>query len=140
MSSTLPSLALVPLLALAGCARQPAAPVRRTLSGVPLAGPLVPARTTMVTTWDVPQNPLTDETLDGSPLSNDIRWGFKLFTNTPVEARRFTPSRMTCNNCHLNAGQRERSLPLVAVAARFPEAQDYTTEKLPPDGVYYQGR
>jgi thiosulfate dehydrogenase len=28
---------------------------------------------------------------------------------------------MSCGNCHLNAGQRERSLPLVNVAAMFPE-------------------
>ena len=28
---------------------------------------------------------------------------------------------MSCNNCHLNAGQRERSLPLVGVAGMFPE-------------------
>jgi thiosulfate dehydrogenase len=28
---------------------------------------------------------------------------------------------MTCNNCHLNGGQRERSLPLVGVAGMFPE-------------------
>ena len=75
----------------------------------------------MVTAWDVPQNPLTDKTLDDSRLSNDIRWGFKLFTNTPAEAKPFTPSNMTCANCHLNAGQRERSLPLVGVAGMFPE-------------------
>src|SRR6478609_7621853 len=99
-----------------GCSREA---VRTTASGVPLAGPLVPARTTMVTAWDVPQNPLAGKALDDSRLSNDIRWGFKLFTGTPVDARRFTPSGMTCNNCHINAGQRERSLPLVAVAAMF---------------------
>ena len=93
----------------------------RTSNGVPLAGPLIPASTTMVTAWDVPQNPLTDPSLDDSRLSKDIRWGFKLFTNTPAEAKAFTPSKMTCANCHLNAGQRERSLPLVAVAAMFPE-------------------
>ncbi len=75
----------------------------------------------MVTAWDVPENPLTDATLDDSRLSNDIRWGFRLFTNTPGEATRFTLSKVSCNNCHLNAGQRERSLPLVAVAAMFPE-------------------
>src|SRR5262245_49247972 len=102
----------------AGCSRQA---VRTTASGVPLAGPLIPARTTMVTAWDVPQNPLTDKNLDDSQLSTDIRWGFQLFTSTPVEAKRFTRSRMTCNNCHINAGQRERSLPLVAVAGMFPE-------------------
>ena len=75
----------------------------------------------MVTAWDVPQNPLTDPALDNSRLSADIRWGFRLFTNTPSEATRFTSSKVSCNNCHLNAGQRERSLPLVAVAAMFPE-------------------
>lgn len=102
----------------AGCSWTPR---RTTSSGVPLVGPLIPARTTMVTAWDVPQNPLTDPALDNSRLSADIRWGFRLFTNTPSEASRFTSSKMSCNNCHLNAGQRERSLPLVAVAAMFPE-------------------
>ena len=106
------------LLCAASCSRTP---VQRTSSGVPLAGPLIPARTTMVTAWDVPKNPLNDTSLDDSRLSKDIRWGFRIFTNTPGEAARFTPSRVSCNNCHLNAGQRERSLPLVAVAGMFPE-------------------
>jgi thiosulfate dehydrogenase len=75
----------------------------------------------MVTAWDVPKNPLTDATLDDSRLSADIRWGFRIFTNTPVEAARYTPSKVSCNNCHLNAGQRERALPLVGVAGMFPE-------------------
>jgi thiosulfate dehydrogenase len=75
----------------------------------------------MVTAWDFPKNPLTDAGLDDSRLSSDIRWGFKLFTNTPGEAGRFTPSRVSCNNCHLNGGQRERSLPLVGIAGMFPE-------------------
>jgi len=103
----------------AGCDRTP---VPKTASGVPLlAGVLVPASTTMVTAWDVPENPLTDKSLDDSRLSKDIRWGYKLFTNTPAEAKAFVPGRVSCANCHLNAGQRERSLPLVAVAGMFPE-------------------
>ena len=110
---------LAAAMALTACHRTP---VRKTSNGVPLlGGALVPASTTMVTAWDVPDNPLTDTSLDDSRLSKDIRWGYKLFTNTPVEAKAFTPSRMSCANCHLNAGQRERSLPLVAVAAMFPE-------------------
>ncbi|MEP7309404.1 MAG: c-type cytochrome [Acidobacteriota bacterium] len=84
-------------------------------------GPLIAARTTMVTAWDFPRNPLTDATLDDSKLSNEIRLGFRIFTNTPTEAARFTPSKVSCNNCHLNGGQRERSLPLVGVAGMFPE-------------------
>ena len=70
------------VLALAACHRTP---VPKTSNGVPLlAGALVPASTTMVTAWDIPQNPLKDSTLDDSRLSKDIRWGYKLFTNTPA--------------------------------------------------------
>jgi len=86
-----------------------------------MSGPLVASRTTMVTAWDVPRNPLSDPALDDSKLANEIRWGFRIFTNTPREAARFTPSTISCSNCHLNAGQRERSLPLVGVAGMFPE-------------------
>ena len=75
----------------------------------------------MVTAWEIPKNPLTDESLDDSRLSHDIQWGFRLFTNTPAEAPQFVPGRISCSNCHLNAGQRERALPLVGVAAMFPE-------------------
>jgi len=75
----------------------------------------------MATAWDVPRNPLTDPALDKSLLSNEIRWGYRIFTDTPGEARKFTPGRGSCNNCHLNAGQRERALPLVNIAVVYPE-------------------
>jgi thiosulfate dehydrogenase len=87
----------------------------------PLNGPLIPARMTMVTAWDFPQNPLTDKSLDQSKLSKEIQLGYRLFTNTPAEAERFVPGEMSCNNCHLNAGQRERAMPLVAISGVFPE-------------------
>jgi thiosulfate dehydrogenase len=86
-----------------------------------LADVLIPASTTMVTAWDIPQDPLAEKTLDDSRLSKDIRWGYKLFTDTPHEAKQYAPGKMSCSNCHLNAGQRERSLPLVGVAGMFPE-------------------
>jgi len=60
----------------------------------------------MMTAWYFPKNPLTDRSLDNSKLSQDIKWGFRLFTNTPHEAPQFAPSKMSCNNCHLNGGQR----------------------------------
>ncbi len=83
--------------------------------------PLISSRTTMVTAWEFPKNPLTDATLDDSRLAADIRWGFRIFTNTTREVPQFSPGRMSCNNCHLNGGQRERSLPLVGVVGMFPE-------------------
>lgn len=110
--------ALAVCLAVAGCA--PAAPPAGGLR-YKLNGPLIPAQMTMVTAWDVPRNPLTDPTLDDSHLATEIRWGYKIFTNTPGEASQFAPGRGSCNNCHLNAGQREKALPLVGVAGLFPE-------------------
>jgi len=86
-----------------------------------LNGPLIPARMTMVTAWDYPQNPLTDKSLDTSKLSKEIQLGYRLFTNPPAEAERFVPGEVSCNNCHLNGGQRERAMPLVAISGVFPE-------------------
>jgi thiosulfate dehydrogenase len=74
----------------------------------------------MVTAWDFPQTPLTEKPQE-SKLTNDIRWGFQIFTNTPKEAPLFARGTVSCNNCHLNGGQRERALPLTAVAGMFPE-------------------
>lgn len=86
-----------------------------------LAGPLVPAHTSMISAWDIPRNPLTDPDLDDSPQSELVRRGFNLFMQTPTEGSRLTPSRLACGNCHLNAGQRELALPLVGSAGMFPE-------------------
>jgi thiosulfate dehydrogenase len=112
------SLVVAVIVVVAGCAQRP---IPTTSNGVPLAGPLIPATATMATAWDVPKNPTTDSRLDSSRLSIDIRWGFNLFTKTPEEAKRFAPSQMSCSNCHLNAGQREKALPLVGIAGMFPE-------------------
>jgi thiosulfate dehydrogenase len=84
-------------------------------------GPLVSTETTMVTAWFIPKNPSTALSADDSKLAKEIKWGFRLFTNTPQEAPQFAPGKISCANCHLNAGQRERSLPVVGIAGMFPE-------------------
>jgi thiosulfate dehydrogenase len=75
----------------------------------------------MVAAWEFPETPLVDASLDTLPLSEEIRRGFRIFTNTPREAPRLAPGGMSCSNCHMNGGQREKSLPLVGVAGMFPE-------------------
>jgi thiosulfate dehydrogenase len=87
----------------------------------PLPGRLIPASATMVTAWDIPRDPFRDSTLGRSPRSDRIRRGYKIFMHTPAEAPKFTANRLSCGNCHLNGGQRERALPLVGVAGVFPE-------------------
>src|SRR5262245_7738059 len=102
------------LLSCWSCSRTPGKPPK-------MSGPLISSKTSMATAWDFPKNPLVDPSLDDSKLSKEIKWGFKIFTNTPGEAPQFAPGKISCNNCHLNGGQRERSLPLVGVAGAFPE-------------------
>ena len=87
----------------------------------PLPGRLIPASTTMVTAWDIPRDPLSDPALAGSPRAELIRRGYKIFMQTPAEAPRYASNRLSCGNCHLNGGQRERALPVVGVAGVFPE-------------------
>ncbi|HJN44906.1 MAG: c-type cytochrome [Vicinamibacterales bacterium] len=86
-----------------------------------LNGPLVPATVSMVSAWDIPNNPLTDSTLEGTEAGARVRWGYRLFMDTPGEAPQLTPGGVSCGNCHLNAGQRELALPLVGSAGMFPE-------------------
>jgi len=84
-------------------------------------GKLIAAGSTMVTAWDLPQDPLTDSSLAGSSRAALIQRGFRVFMQTPVEAPKFVGNRLACGNCHLNGGQRERALPVVGVAHAFPE-------------------
>ena len=86
-----------------------------------LSGPLISARTGMETAWDLPRNPLLDSLPADKHLAGQIVLGYNIFTRTPLEAPRFTGNAMSCNNCHLNAGQREKAMPLVGAAGMFPE-------------------
>ena len=94
--------------------RPPPAPIAMT-------GPLIAATRHDEGGLGVPQNPLVDETLDASRLSEEIRRGFRSSRTRQAEAPRLAPGGMSCSNCHMNAGQREKSLPLVDVAGMFPE-------------------
>lgn len=101
------------LLSAGACARTP------TPANPPAA--LVAETTTMVTAWEVPQNPLSDTALDRSPMGEQVRLGYRIFVDTANAAPRYARAKVTCANCHLNAGQRERALPVVGIAGMFPE-------------------
>src|SRR5437762_2797827 len=113
----------IALLLAAACARPAEKPATATVATprFPMTGPLIAATVSMKAGWEFPRNPLTDKTLDNSRLSEEIRRGFRLFTNTPTEAPKLAPGGMACTNCHMNAGQREKSMPLVNIAGMFPE-------------------
>ena len=75
----------------------------------------------MVTAWQVPLDPLKDPSLTDPKVAEQVKWGYRIFVDTPHEAPTFTGGKVACANCHLNAGQRERALPVVGVAGVFPE-------------------
>jgi thiosulfate dehydrogenase len=83
--------------------------------------PLISASTTMVTAWQIPRDPLLDPSLTDPKLAEPIKWGYRIFVDTPHEAPRVTGAKLACISCHLNAGQRERALPLVGIVGMFPE-------------------
>ena len=91
-------------------------------SGNAMATPiLISASTGMETAWDIPRAPRSDLLPPDSLLAGRIRRGFEIFLDTPRKAKRFSGNQLSCNNCHLNGGQREKSMPLIGVAGVFPE-------------------
>ncbi len=106
----------IPSLVAAGLAIGGASCAKR-----PAPSPLIAASTTMVTAWQIPQDPTADKTLTDPKVADQIKWGYRIFVDTPHEAPKLTGGTVACANCHLNAGQRERALPLVGITGMFPE-------------------
>jgi thiosulfate dehydrogenase len=84
-------------------------------------GGLIPGSTAMETAWDLPKNPFKDSLALEPRLARQVKRGYRLFTDTREEAPQFAGNGLSCNNCHLNGGQRERAMPLVGVSGVYPE-------------------
>jgi len=86
------------------------------------SGPLISSATGMESAWDIPKNPLSDSLLlRDQRLAEQIRLGYEYFSKTPAAAPRLSGNAMTCGNCHLNAGQRDKALPIAGISGLFPE-------------------
>jgi thiosulfate dehydrogenase len=87
-----------------------------SLGATPL---LLPADAGFDTVLVRPRDPFRDPVPpDGG---EEIRLGYQLFTDTAKHAAPLTVNGVSCRNCHLNAGQKEGALPLVGVAAVYPQ-------------------
>ncbi len=119
-----PALALALLLSCGGEAAQepPAAGAQSDAQPEPSAGAgLVPADALFETVDDLPRDPREDPLPDDSVLAAQIVLGYHVMTDPQQYAAEYVGNEMTCANCHPNAGQRERAMPLVGVAATFPQ-------------------
>ena len=72
--------------------------------------------------WKVP----TDAEIPNDSLGASIRRGLALLTHTPDSLPRHAPGRISCSNCHLNAGRNPDAAPLTGSHARFPKYLDRT--------------
>jgi thiosulfate dehydrogenase len=83
--------------------------------------PLVPASAGFSQVLDRVKDPARDPLPADPKLAELVKRGYDIFTHTPENAPRLVGNTMSCRNCHLNAGQKEAAVPLVGVAAAYPE-------------------
>ena len=96
----------------AGCGGEVAEPAE--------ASRLIPASALLATVDSLPWDPSTAPLPADSAHAEQIRFGLRLMQETPTLAAQYVGNMLSCGNCHLNAGQREKALPLVGVASLFP--------------------
>jgi thiosulfate dehydrogenase len=82
--------------------------------------PLLPANANISTASQLVRDPNRDPLPANKQEADAIKLGYQIFTDTPQYARQYVGGEMSCTNCHLNAGQRDKGLPLVGIAANFP--------------------
>lgn len=60
------------------------------------------------------------ETAPQDKYGDLVRMGHDIFTNTPKHARRYSGNKLSCSNCHLEAGTKPNAAPLWAAFGNFP--------------------
>jgi len=80
------------------------------------AGLLIPQSAPIGESKTRVKDPLRD-----AKASEEVRRGYRIFENTPKYAPQYTEARLSCTNCHLNAGQKDGAMPLIGIATAFPE-------------------
>jgi thiosulfate dehydrogenase len=90
----------------------------RTSSGKRLE--LVPASATLDLAGYLPRDPAR-AALPTDARGEQIQLGFAIVTNPAAHMPSYRGNALACTNCHLNAGQRNRAIPWVGVAATFPQ-------------------
>jgi len=85
------------------------------------SGLLVPQSAAIGQADERVKDPFRDPLPQDPALAEEIRRGYRIFLDTPKEAPRYARAVLSCGSCHLNAGQKEGAMPLVGIAAVFPE-------------------
>lgn len=115
-----PCCAALTLGAMPAC--RPASDGRRDSPAVAQAGTARPTGHFDAGAWQPP--PESGIPTDSAGAS--IRRGLALITHTPDSLPAYAPGRLSCTNCHLQAGRNPDAAPLAGAHARFPRYMDRT--------------
>ena len=78
-----------------------------------------------LTQWAAPDT----TSVGDDPFGELVKYGYALLTDTaneigptvPDSARRFSGNKLTCQNCHLEAGAQPYAMPLIGIWGQFPQ-------------------
>jgi thiosulfate dehydrogenase len=82
---------------------------------------LIPASATLERVGLLIMDPLGDSIHPDPRMAEMISLGYQIFQDPQTYAAEFVGNDLTCGNCHLNGGQRDRALPLIGSGATFPQ-------------------
>ena len=82
---------------------------------------MIPADAGLSQAWALVRDPNRDPLPSDQELTNQIKLGYQIMVDTPGQAGKYAGNELSCTNCHLNAGQKDQSLPLIGVAADFAQ-------------------
>ena len=60
------------------------------------------------------------EEIPNDKYGDDVRLGYKIFTQTYKYARRYSGNEMSCSSCHLDSGRKANSAPMWAAYGMYP--------------------
>ena len=83
--------------------------------------PLIPATAGLETLRQLVKDPNRDSLPDDQRIVEQIQWGYSIVTDTPTNAPQYVGGSMSCTNCHLSSGQKDKGLPYIGISAMFPE-------------------
>jgi len=109
------------VLAACSTADQPRPPASAAKADSAARVPLIAATASLNDVGRVVRDPERGGLPADSMVAARVLQGYRIFRQTGRYAAAFTGNGLSCGNCHLNAGQRDRGMPLVGVAAVFPE-------------------
>jgi thiosulfate dehydrogenase len=106
-------------------ARAPARTGGESTAATPAGGtaeavPLVPRTADISQVHELIKDPATSPLPKEPHEAEAVKLGYQIIVDTKTHAGKYVGNDMACGNCHLNAGQRDRALPYVGIAATFP--------------------